>query len=139
MANATAFDAIHARLTTAWTATPLVFENEDFETPDNPAHFVYVEVFGDILSQDTIGSPQSNEWLEVGQIYLHVMTPRGIGSATARHLARDLSNQFREQSFAGLHFRDMSIGMGEPARSFGNYFAMTLSVSFDRRDITDLA
>lgn len=138
MASPTVFDAIHDQLVAEWNATDLVFENEDYQLPDTPAHFVYVEVFDDIISQDTFGAPRNNEWLEAGQIYLHVMTPNLTGSSTSRSLAKDLSSIFREQSFSGLYFREMSIGMGEPAKTFANYFAMTLSVSWDRRDITTI-
>ncbi|MFU0504011.1 hypothetical protein [Pseudaminobacter sp. NGMCC 1.201702] len=138
MSSPTAFDAIHDHLVARWAATDLVFENEDYQLPDVPAHFVYVEVFGDLLEQDTFGAPQNNEWLETGQVYLHVMTPNGTGSGEARTLARDLSYLFREQPLGSMHFREMSIGMGEPAKTFGNYFAMTLSITFDRRDVTVL-
>lgn len=122
-----------------WSGTaPVIWENEDFALPESPAEFVYVEVYDDVIRQDTIGAPQANEWLEAGMIYMHVMTRRGEGSSRARTLARDLSNLFREQPSNGVYFREMSIGAGEPGRSFGNYFAMTLTVAWDRRDVTDL-
>jgi hypothetical protein len=138
MSSPSAFDSIEERLRAGWTDTDLVFENEDYQLAGTPEPFVYVEVFEDVISQDTIGAPQANQWLEVGQIYCHVMTPNGTGSATARQMAHDLSYLFREQPYEGIFFRDMSIGMGEPAKTFANYFAMTLSVQYERRDITSI-
>ena len=135
MSSLDAFTTISGILD-VWETTDVVFENEAYELPDRPAHFVYVEVFDDLIVQDTFGAPEANEWLETGQIYIHVMTPDGIGSGTARTHAKNLSYLFREQPAGGVIFREMSIGAGEPGRQFGNYFAMTLSISWDRRDVT---
>ena len=119
----TVFDDFHAYLTASWAETDLVFENEDYELPGVPTEFVYVEFVGDDASQDTFGDPGANEWLGGFGIYLHVMTPNG-------------TMLFREQPLGAMWFRSISIGAGEPGRSFGNYFAMTVAISGDRRDIT---
>ncbi len=138
MSSPTAFDSIEARLRQGWAETPLVFENEDFELPDTPAAFVYVEVVGDSYWQDTIGIPQANEWQEEGAIYLHVMAPAGTGSAQSRQIGDRLMYLFREQQAGDLNFREMSIGAGEPGKQFGNYYAMTVTIAWDRRDITSI-
>ncbi|MFB2562430.1 hypothetical protein [Rhizobium sp. IMFF44] len=132
----TAFDDFHAYLTASWAETDLVFENEEYELPDIPTEFVYVEFVSDGSSQDTIGDPGANEWLGGFGIYLHVMTPSGAGSQRARQIGERLALLFREQPLGAMWFRSISIGAGEPGRTFGNYFAMTVSISGDRRDIT---
>lgn len=138
MSSPTAFDLIEQRLKVSWQETPIIFENEGFDLPGLPSQFVYVEVFGDIYQQDTMGAPGENEWLEAGQLYLHVMTPNGTGSRDARDIANRLTYLFREQPLSGIYFRQMSIGSGEPGRSFGNYYAMTATIEWDRRDITQI-
>jgi hypothetical protein len=136
MSSPTAFDLIHDHLEASWSETDLVFENEPYDLPDKPTHFVYVEVVGDAYEQDTIGAPGNNMWLEAGAIYLHVMTPDGIGSLEARQIGNRLTYLFREQPLGGIHFRRMSIGAGEPGKTFGNYYAMTATIEWDRHDIT---
>lgn len=136
MSSPNAFDLIHDHLVNSWTETAIVFENEDFDLPDTPAHFVYVEVVGDTYEQDTFGAPRNNLWLEAGVVFLHVETPVGTGSAEARQISNRLTYLFREQPLAGIRFRRMSIGAGEPGKTFGNYFAMTVTIEWDRHDIT---
>lgn len=136
MSSPTAFDLIEEHLKESWEETPLVFENEDFETPSVPAHFVYVEVVGDLYEQETFGAPGQNLWLEAGSVELHVMTPNGIGSREARQIGERLTALFRERPLGELIFGTMSIGAGQPGRDFANYFAMTVSIEWDRHDIT---
>lgn len=135
MASAAAFDAVHDQLVALWTTTDLVFENEDWPTPDVPAAFVYVEVYGDFYDQASIGArtQADNLWREGGSVYLHVMTLKGIGSRDARVLAKQLADIFRGQEIGGVRFRNASIGAGEPATSPpGSYFAMTATIEFER-------
>jgi Bacteriophage related domain of unknown function len=135
MASLTAYDAFVTRLA-SWTICPVVYENQFFETSNEPAPFVYVEIFGDTYDQETLGAPRANQWLESGITYLHVMTPSGRGSRTARDYANQLLYLFREQPIATLFMPEMSIGAGDPGRDFPAYFAMTATIFWYRRDIT---
>jgi hypothetical protein len=67
------------------------------------------------------------------------MTPSGRGSRTARDYCNKLLYLFREQPIAQLFMPEMSIGAGDPGRDFPDYFAMTASIFWYRRDITDLS
>lgn len=133
MSSPDAFTVIEQTLRAGWTVSRLVFENEDYPLPGTPAHFVYVEVFGDFYRQGSIGAePQAdNLWREGGMVYLHVMTPNGIGSTTARQHARQLVGLFRGEEIDGVRFGDASIGQGDPGRSFGNYFALTATIEWE--------
>lgn len=133
MSSPEAFIVISAVLS-AWTTTPVVFENVDYQLPDEPSNFVFVEVYGDFFDQASIGAEprSSNLWREGGQLYLHVMTRNGTGTDAARQIAKDLVNLFRGQDIDGVTFRDASIGAGEPGRDFANYFAMTATVNWER-------
>jgi hypothetical protein len=142
MSSPAAYDSFHDRLTAAWVYTDLIFENTDYETPvdgDGKAMpFVYVEIFGDRYPQISVGAPQQNLFEESGICYCHVMVPSGSGSRDARVHANNILNLFREQNTAGVRIDDMSIGEGQPGRSFPNYWAMTVTLWWERYDITDL-
>src|SRR3954470_20038011 len=114
MSSPTTYDAFEQRLLSGWTQTKLVFENQFYALPDEPAAFVYVEIFGDAYAQETMGAPQANIWVEQGVTYLHVMVPSGRGSSAARTCANDLLYLFREQPLSGLFMPEMSIGAGDP-------------------------
>jgi hypothetical protein len=134
MAGGEAFDAIETTLKDGWSTTPLVFENEFYEPPDTPAPFVYVEVFGDVFSQASIGAaPQSaNLWREAGTLFLHVMVAAGTGTGLSRQYAAELVALFAGQEIDGVRFGDASIGAGEPGQDFANYFAMTATIMWER-------
>lgn len=136
MSSPAAFDAIHDHLEAQWTATPIVFENEDWPTPDSPAAFVLVEIFGDFYDLASIGagSVTANRWRETGQLLMHVMTPTGAGTATARTYAKQLLDLVRGQEIDGVIFRECSIGAGEPGTNDGNYFRMTATANWERDD-----
>lgn len=136
MSTADAFDVIKNVLDTSWEESPLMYENDPLPALGDQESFVYVEVVGDLLDQDTFGNPGGNEWVEEGAAYLHTMVPDGTGSREARAIAQRLSNLFRERPVGSMTFGRMSIGNGDPGRSFPNYFAMTLTIAFDRRDAT---
>ncbi|MCV9960733.1 phage tail terminator-like protein [Pararhizobium sp. BT-229] len=136
MASPEAFDAISNTLEASWAETSVLYENDPLEDPDTQAAFVYVEIVGDLYDQDTFGAPGQNEWVEEGAVYLHVMVPNGTGSREARAIAKRLTNLFREIPIGTMHFERMSIGSGEPGRDFPNYFAMTATIGWNRRDIT---
>jgi hypothetical protein len=141
MSSPTAFDAFKGVLDTyaaSAGALPVRYENEfsqDLLDANTPA-WVFVEVYDDSYRQDTMGAPGANVWEETGVTYLHVMVPSGEGSVSARTYARTLMNLFREKPIGDLFMPEMSIGAGQPGRDFPNYFAMTLTISWTRRDIT---
>lgn len=135
MSSATSFTTIEQYLRSNWTTTPLVFENELYDLPDQPIPFVFVEIWGQTFDQASIGaeSRDSNLWREEGSLDLHVMTPNGSGSGLARTYATTLAGLFRGLDIGTMTFREASIGAGEPGRQFANYYAMS-ATCFWRRD-----
>lgn len=137
MSGFIAYDTIEQYLTGAWTTSPLVFENFDYQLPDEPAAFVYVEIWSipGGFDQASIGAdPRSgNLWREYGTLDLYVMTPNGTGSGAARAQADALLNLFRGQDIGTLTFLGASIGEGQPGRPFANYWGLNTSISW-RRD-----
>lgn len=134
MSSKAVYDTIHNTIDAGWAITPKVFENENYQTSNTPAAFVYVEIFGAFYDQASIGAEPvtANRWREGGVLKMHVMTPSGTGSGIARGYAGELLELFRGQEIDGVRFRDASIGEGEPGRDFPNYWAMTAMIDWER-------
>ncbi|MGW6779436.1 hypothetical protein ACWF50_15540 [Brucella pseudogrignonensis] len=134
MATPETFEPIEDFLRSQWTVTPLVFENEDFDLADEPEALVFVEVFGDLMDQASIGAETvaANRWRENGQLSLHVLVPRGGGTRQARQLSRQLYDLFRGQEIGAIRFGTASIGAGEPGEMDGNYYRMTVTIDVER-------
>lgn len=144
MSSFITYDTIEQYLNAQWSAacaaasldvTPLVYENMPFDLPNDPAHFVLVEIFGDTFDQESIGEEPrtSNLFREWGQLYLNVMTRNGIGTRLARKYATTLVALFQGLDIGTLTFREASIGAGEPGKKDGNYYRMTATIDW-RRD-----
>lgn len=137
MSSTASFDAISQFLNANWNSSPLVYENDAYELPDQPAAFVYVEIWGipGGFDQASIGAGarDDNLWREYGTLDLHVMIPTGTGSRPGRVYCDSLVGLFRGLDLGTLTFREASVGEGKPGRQFANYWAMTASISW-RRD-----
>ncbi|MGN6304832.1 MAG: hypothetical protein ACTHNH_08455 [Mesorhizobium sp.] len=134
----TAFKTVLEAYAAGAGALPVRYENEfvqDLLDAGTPA-WVYVEVWGDRYYQDTQGAPGANVWAEDGTTNIHVMVPSGDGSSDARGHCVTLMNLFREKPVSSIFMPEMSVGAGQPGRDFPNYYAMTLTISWMRRDIT---
>ncbi|MGV2188760.1 hypothetical protein ACQZ4Q_08090 [Agrobacterium vitis] len=144
MASPEVFAAFQSTLNAGWSATGVVFENEFAQDyTEAGLSFIYVEIYGDSLDQETVGAPGQNMWREEGAAYLHVMVTSGSGSGQARTWAKQLLALFREQSIVvdvatgeQLHMPQMSVGAGDPGRDFPGYWALTATIAWYRRDIT---
>lgn len=141
MSSPSAFAAFKGVLDTYAAGTgalPVRYENDFVQNllDENTPAWVYVEIYGDSYNQDTMGAPGANVWEETGAVYLHVMVPSGTGSADARAHANALLNLFREKPVSNIFMPEMSIGAGDPGRDFPNYFAITATIAWTRRDIT---
>lgn len=134
MATPETFEPIEDFLRSQWTVTPLVFENEDFDLANEPEALVFVEIFGDLMDQASIGAEtvDANRWRENGQLSLHVLVPRGGGTRQARQLSRKLYDLFRGQEIGAIRFGTASIGAGEPGEMDGNYYRMTVTIDVER-------
>ena len=132
MASPEAYDIISAYLVSEFTSAPLTFENDDFKLPDDPEHFVRIEIFGDFYQQESIGAEEvaANLWREAGVVLAHVMAPQGAGSRQARTYAKQICDLFRGQEIGGIMFRDMSIGSSEAANIDGSYYRMTATINW---------
>jgi hypothetical protein len=145
MASPETFSAFKGVLD-AWAAIPgnlpVVFENEPAQVlTEGNLPFVYVEIYGEGYSQESMGSPGSNLWTEYGTTWMHVMTKSLMGSSEGRVWAKTLIDLFREKPILvdnvtgeRLFMPEMSIGAGDPGRDFPNYFSITATIQWHRRD-----
>ncbi len=136
MSSPEAYDVIHDYLTATWTQTPITFENDGVQLPDDPEYWVQVEIFGSFYEQASIGADPAptNVWRESGTILAHVLIPLGKGTRQGRVYAMMIADLFRGQDIAGVEFGDASIGAGEAADSDGAYFRMTVTIDWQRDD-----
>lgn len=134
MSSVDTFDTIEQHLRTNWTTTPLVFENEDYELPSNPSHFVFVEIVGHVFDQASIGADprDGNLWREEGELLLHAMTRVNIGSRLSRLYAGQLLDLFKGQDIGPVTFRSGSLGNGDPGIKKANYWAFTATIDWQR-------
>lgn len=133
MTTATAYSAIRAHLEAEWETTPLAWDNEAFDTPDD-APWVLVEMTGDIWDQASIGAGDrtANRWQEEGELHLMVNVPFGTGSLTARTHAEALANIFRGLQLGAIEFRDISIGLGVRGEDRGAWWLLPVRINWIR-------
>lgn len=141
MSSDTVFSSVRSFLEndSGWdrNAVPLVFENEDFTppAPDPDKAWVLVEMTGNFYEPESIGagSDAANRYGEEGQIFFHVMVPKGVGSQVARQYGRQLVDLFRgrELDSGKITFPSSSIGRGEPGDEDGVWWRLGCSVVYD--------
>lgn len=138
MADEVVYGAIKDYLTSAWTTSPIAWENETFDRPEPPAPWVLFEITGTMYDQESIGdSPQgANRWDMEGVLFLHVLVPKGTGSLTARQQARMLADLFRGLHLINdnLEFLQASIGEGNPGDQTGAWFRVSVSIDWRLSD-----
>lgn len=100
-----ALAAIEARMAANWTATPVVYANED-ENDEGKIVDGEPWVFFDPVETEAriaqFGHKGSNQWRNYGQIWAHVFVPRHTHRALARQYARQIGDIFRGQGFGDL-------------------------------------
>lgn len=140
---AQAVRAIKDALKAEWTATPIVFENEDppglADGDGHPVPFVMVEIESDAAEQRSIGSPGSNVFQDTGAIIATCFVPAGTGADAATSHASALAEAWRNREIslgAGACVRSSApqVGRGQRATSEspeGIWFAVPVTVPFE--------
>lgn len=139
MSFAAAAGAMRQRMADNWTATPVVYENQDF-TPTAGESFVYFEVVGGGGDQITLGPAGAQRFRKTGLMQAHVFVPVGAGDGLARTHADAIAAIFQAQDFAGVLCRAASVGVGERAddngqRTAGTFWRVTVTVPFQFDEI----
>ncbi len=138
MATDAVYDAVKAYLTAQWTVTPIRWENELFEKPEPPSHWIAVALTGVLYGQQSIGASlqAANRWDETGSLWISVFAPIGVGASYARALAKQLADIFRGTTLlsGSLEFMDAVIGTNGPAPEEGNWFEILCSIEWRRME-----
>lgn len=144
MSSDRVYDAVRNYLIDVWSATHLVFDNEDADQGGNArpqegtAPWVLVEMTSNFDERASIGASgetaadDDNLFREEGQLLFSVMVPSGTGSRVARQLAKAIVNLFRRLELADgtIEFLTASIGVGQRQEEEGQWFIMPVSVDY---------
>lgn len=146
MANyAGAVAAMRSRFSTAWTETPIAYQNETPQDgsgvaiepwpPDGP--WAYFEVMSTVADIRGAGLPGNQVWLTRGYIHAHIFTPLGYGLPEALRLAEAAGEIFRSATFyqdgQGSKVLCMApqIDGGGSGDDEGNWFRVTCAIPFE--------
>ena len=138
MASQAIYDAIRAHLEANWTATPLVFENEDYSALGSHSHFAIVEIAGSYFGRESIGTgdPDQDRFDEEGELWVHLMMRANVGTRVARGHLTNLADIFRGLKLMSdrLEFLDARVGFGESvSQSSGNdggWFRLSMTIDW---------
>ena len=94
-----------------------------------------------LYGQQSIGGgesngPGGNRWDETGTLWFHVFIAKGVGAREARRLGKALANLFRGTALleGDLEFGDADLGSGDPGQENGNYYLLSVSISWQRTE-----
>ncbi len=136
-----AVGAIKQRLRDHWTATPILFENEEPPAAILAGDAAWIEcvVLTDTAEQRSIGSPGTNLMTDEGAVEITVFVPAGTGTEIAHQHAVAIAAIFRNQDF----YRDWDgrkvsttmplIGRGQRAESenpSGSWWSVPVTTPF---------
>lgn len=129
-----AYSEIRTRITTVWptleAAVPLAFPDENFQEPDPPAPWLFVEIRwsgGEII---TIGAPGSNRARRDGWVSFSAMVPTGTGEQRGMQLIGKAGGMLEGQTVGSATFFGMEPGGGVSTTDSGLYTGQTADVSF---------
>jgi len=134
MASGDVYAAVRAYLAANWVATPLVYDNEEYDPPADQ-HWCMVEMVGTMYGRTSFGTDDafSDRWEEQGMLIFTVMAPAGAGTGTARTHLKNLADLFRGAALmnGNMVFEDAAIGLGERALdangAMGNWFRLPMT------------
>lgn len=129
----TAEGIVKGRFLAKWNhaGVSIVWANEDNVLPDVPAPFLMVEIIrdGDQLYAHG-GGRGANVWRGEGAIAIHVLVPRGWGTADAQQYLEDAFTIFRGKRLDGVSY-DATIAQGAgDSPTDGNYWQVDGEVPF---------
>jgi hypothetical protein len=143
VASQEVYDAIRAKLTDAWDATPIAWPNEEFTFPVRTdavptPHWIAVIMTGTLYGQQSIGesAQADNRWDEEGILWLHTYSPSGAGEAVQRGYCKQLADIFRGLTLldGSLEFGDAAIESGEIGDDNGAWWRISVSIEWRRMD-----
>jgi hypothetical protein len=124
MGHAAIRGAVEAYLAASWSATPIAYDNVEFNPPVDGR---YLSVTVDPGRTEVKGLGQPPLHRHEGQIVIRCMVPKGIGSAEALSMADQIAALFRHRTIGEARTRAASVSL--EGGSFDDYQA-TVSIPF---------
>lgn len=141
MALDDAYTAIRTRLSTEWpnveSTVPLGFANENFQRDGAGSEFLVAEVLWSGGEGISIGAVESgNLARRYGRLWLHALTPLGVGNARGLELVSEAALLFEDKDLgSGLIFENMEPGGTASNTDDGLYFQVSASIGFQYDEI----
>lgn len=133
--------ACKARFAGNFSATPVVYQNEDPPASPWPPAVVVPWTYFEVLQVDSklrgVGKPGSQTWLTLGNIFAHVFVPKGYGLEDHLALANPIGEIFRAKTFynsdpgAKIICGAPAVRGGDSGSDDGNYFGLVVGVPFE--------
>lgn len=132
MASKAVVDAVEARLTSYWTATPFIGFNTQGAAPTDGSEFLSVQYPVANGEQITIGAPGNNLWREEGVIRFVLNVKRGVAGAVGQGLgwADTLASLFRGKQFSHVSTYAPSSPILDDSNDVGNYWQLSFAVPY---------
>jgi len=122
--------SIEGRLKTAWTTTPIKFDNVAYTPASTTTAFIELAIVNGESKQISLGSPAL--YRHPGVISINVRTRLQIGSSTAKKHADTIGGIFRGQEFGGITCRAPRVSrVGE----VDGWFVYNVSIPFFRNEV----
>jgi hypothetical protein len=133
--------AVVAHIAAGWTFAPVIVQNAEAVPPlssdGTTQPYLFIQISYNSTTQESIGEePRTgNRWDETGQVFFHVYTPSGGGSALSDQYADAIITLFRGLTLdTNIEFQDIFSDIGGPGDDNGNYYRVSVSVDWIRRD-----
>lgn len=126
-------EALQDVITSNWTATPFVFDNEVFNPPSQPwLKFCVEHVEG---RQDSLGAPGGRRFLRRGFVYAKLVGKIGVGMQVLDGHATALRNLFEGKSgFSGTNLRTYDVTVKDGVNDGFNQ-SVIVSFTFEYEEI----
>lgn len=103
----TAREALYQEFNTAWAgATPLVFENEDYE--EGTVAWVRFIMRNEDGEQLSMGASGSRHFERNGRVLVQIFTPINVGTSAADTLAENARTILEGKTISGVHIYDVT-------------------------------
>lgn len=141
MSSPAPWNDARTRLEAANLGIALAWPNEDFTPPGPPGNAVSdqtpyiwaaVQMTGYTLAPLEVGA---GVWQETGTLYVHIMTPTGWGTDTARAIGKTVANTFRGLPGAPIVYLRASIGDSMSEDPDGAWWRLTVTIDWRYQDI----
>lgn len=130
MAGKAVEDAVNARLSANWTATPIIIDDTTGAGPADGSAYVTVQYPVGQENQITVGAPGNNVFRETGAFRIILSTQTGNGKDQSIIWMDQLRALFRSKQFSGVTTFAPSPGIETPANYQASRYVLSCAVPY---------